>query len=105
VSDISRRLFLKRGTLTVAAAGFLAAVPGMPALASAIETDAPAAGSATGEAASVGGAESGSAEELAQPLIAHVKDLSTGEITVYMGENEYTYRDPQMAARLLHATR
>ena len=34
------------------------------------------------------------------PLVAHVKDLSTGEIGVYMGTSEVTFRDPHLAAKL-----
>jgi hypothetical protein len=37
------------------------------------------------------------------PLVAHVKDLSTGEIGVYMGTSEVTFRDPQLAAKLYRA--
>jgi hypothetical protein len=37
------------------------------------------------------------------PLVAHVKDLSTGEIGVYMGISEVTFRDPQLAAKLYRA--
>ncbi len=37
------------------------------------------------------------------PLVAHVKDLSTGEIGVYMGTSEVTFRDPHLAARLYRA--
>jgi hypothetical protein len=58
-----------------------------------------------GEAAGLGSSEADPSEELTEPLIAHVRDLSTGEITVYMGENEYTYRDQQLASRLFRATR
>jgi len=103
-SDWTRRIFLKRGSLTVAAAGVMASVPGMPSLFAEGESDGSGAVAAS-EAGSAGAAEAGSTEELGQPLIAHVKDLSTGEISIYMGQNEYTYRDPQMAAKLLQATR
>jgi hypothetical protein len=37
------------------------------------------------------------------PLVAHVKDLSTGEIGVYMGTSEVTFRDPHLAAKLYRA--
>ena len=33
------------------------------------------------------------------PLVAHVKNLSTGEIGVYMGTSEVTFRDPHLAAK------
>ena len=38
------------------------------------------------------------------PLVAHVKDLSTGEIGVYMGTSEVIVRDPQLAAMLYRTT-
>ena len=34
------------------------------------------------------------------PLVAHVKDLRTGEIGVYLGTSEVTFRDPHLAAKL-----
>jgi hypothetical protein len=37
------------------------------------------------------------------PLVAHVKDLSTGEIGVYLGTSEVTFRDPHLAAKLYRA--
>ncbi|MDQ6782929.1 MAG: hypothetical protein M3063_05695 [Actinomycetota bacterium] len=98
MSDISRRLFLKRGSFTVAAAGAVVAIPGAAGLLSEAEAEGPAV---TKNA----GAVSSSTTSLAQPLIAHVKDLSTGEISLFMGEHEFTYRDPQMAARLFQAAR
>jgi hypothetical protein len=98
MNELSRRLFLKRGSLGVVAAGIATSVPGM-SLISSLGSDSGDAG----EAASVSSAEVDSAN-VAGPLVAHVTDLSTGQISVFLGENEYSYRDPQMAARLLRAT-
>jgi hypothetical protein len=42
--------------------------------------------------------------ELSEPLVAHVRDLATGEIDVFAGERQITYRDPHLAARLFKAT-
>jgi hypothetical protein len=42
---------------------------------------------------------------MTEPLIAHVKDLQTGEISLYMGEREFTYLDPTLAARLVRAAK
>jgi hypothetical protein len=105
MTELSRRLFLKRGSLTVAAAGFLSAVPGMPSLLAGLESDSGEASGAGASAAEVGAGGAGEAGSVDGTLIAHVKDLSTGEISVYLGENEYTYRDPDMAAKLLRVTR
>lgn len=41
---------------------------------------------------------------LETPLVAHVKDLATGEIGVYFGTNEVTFTDRGLAARLFHVT-
>ena len=41
----------------------------------------------------------------AQPLLAHVKDLSTGEISLFQGEREVVIRDPALARRLFSAAR
>jgi hypothetical protein len=99
MNELSRRLFLKRGSLGVVAAGIASSVPGA-SLISSLGSE----GGDAGEAASLSSAEVGSANE-AGPLVAHVTDVSTGEISIFLGENEYSYRDPQMAARLLRATR
>lgn len=37
------------------------------------------------------------------PVVAHVRDLSTGEIALMVGEREFIYRDPELVARLLNA--
>ena len=94
MSDLSRRVFLKRGSLAVAATGAVAAVPGLPMLLSATEGDAPAASNAAGSAA-------GETTGLTDTLVAHVKDLQTGEISLFLGEREVTYVDANLA-RFLH---
>jgi hypothetical protein len=35
----------------------------------------------------------------------HVRDVRSGEIDVYAGENQVKLRDPALAARLTHAVR
>jgi hypothetical protein len=84
--------------MAVAAAGVLSSVPGLSGLLGAAETEAPAAD------ASVAGADAGAAE-LTEPLVAHVRDLSTGEISVFNGTREVIVRDPQLANRLMRAAR
>jgi hypothetical protein len=37
--------------------------------------------------------------------VAHVRDLSTGEIGIFNGTREVVFKDPQLAARLFHAAR
>jgi hypothetical protein len=94
MSGLSRRMFLKQGSLAVAAVGAVSAVPGLPLLVSSLEADAPAAGSAMGETSA-----------LTETLVAHIKDVQTGEISLYLGEREITYQDPRLAALIHQATR
>ncbi len=95
---VSRRTFLGRGSLAVAAAGVLSTVPGLSGLLGAAETEAPAAD------ASVVGADAGAAN-LSEPLVAHVRDLSTGEISLFNGTQEVIVRNPQLANQLARAAR
>jgi hypothetical protein len=97
--DLSRRSFLTRGSLGVAAVGLVSAVPGLPGLLTQVSSDAPAVDDA---AADVTGAD---AAALSEPLVVHVKDLQSGEMSLYLGEREIAYRDPQLASRILRATR
>jgi hypothetical protein len=90
---INRRLFLMRSSMAVAAAGVATAIA--PAL-TAAETEAPAADAAV---------DSGAAETMSEPLVAHVRDLASGEIGIYSGTREVTFHDPGLASRLFNATR
>jgi hypothetical protein len=42
-----------------------------------------------------------SAAAVAEPLVAQIRDFSTGEITVMSGLREVVIRDPQIVMRLL----
>jgi hypothetical protein len=42
---------------------------------------------------------------LSEPVLAHVRDLASGEISLFVGEREITIKDPQLVARLFHASR
>jgi hypothetical protein len=95
MEPINRRLFLMRGSMAVAAAGVATAIPLTPAL-TAAETEAPAADAAV---------ESGAAGTMSEPLVAHVRDLASGEIGIYSGTREVTFHDPGLASRLFNATR
>jgi hypothetical protein len=74
------------------------------------------AGAAGLGAAALGvtGAASASAEERgrvtepsgpvpAEPLVAYVRDIERGEVTVVSGTRETTYRDPALVKRLVKA--
>lgn len=94
MSGLSRRGFITRSSLTVAAAGLVSSLPAVPSAVTAAESEAPEAGSAISEA-----------DALAAPLVAHVTDLQAGEISLYSGEREVVLRDPALVARLFHAAK
>ena len=98
MAGVSRRSFLGKGSMAVAAAGVLSSVPGLSSLINAGEAEAPA-----GESA-VAGADAG-AVNLSEPLVAHVRDISTGEISLFNGTREVIVRDPQLAGQLARAAR
>jgi hypothetical protein len=93
-SGLSRRLFLTKSSLTVVAAGVVSAMPALPSAITAAETEAPAAEEEVGEG-----------ESLAAPLVAHVKNLQTGEVSLYSGEREISILDRGLAARLFNAVK
>jgi hypothetical protein len=95
---ISRRTFVHRGTLTAAAVGVVTSVPGW----SGLLTSGVAAAPAAEEDASQVDEDFGT---VAPPLLAHVRDLSTGEISVFQGEREVIIRDAALASRLFSAAR
>jgi hypothetical protein len=101
VSEVSRRTFLKSGSAAMGAVGAISAIPGLPALAGALETQGPADGGAADVAATdIDTTVTGTQTE---PLVAHVRDLATGEIGFFSGTREITVLDPQLAARLIRA--
>jgi len=97
---LSRRMFLKRGSMAVAVAGVATSMP----LLSEVTQAAPAP-----EAASVGSqaaaSEGGEGAQLTQDLVAHVRDLSSGEINLYIGERQIVVNDPGLARALFQASR
>lgn len=93
-SALSRRLFLTRSSLTVVAAGVASAMPSIPLVVNAAEADGPEAESAVSDG-----------DALSGPLVAHVKDLQTGEVSIYSGEREFSIVDRGLAAKLFNAAR
>jgi len=82
----------------VVGAGVVGGLPGLSGLLSSASADAPAL---TGAAA---GAES-VAPLLDAPLVAHVTDATAGDVSIYVGEREVTFRDPTLVQHLLRAAR
>jgi hypothetical protein len=95
MKEFERRVFLTRGSIAVAAAGVMTAVPGFASGLVAAEEEAPEAAAAF----------EGEAAVMTEPLVAHVRDLATGEIGLFSGTEEIVFHDPSLAARLFHATR
>jgi hypothetical protein len=94
--SLSRRSFLHRGAFTAAAVAVAGSVPGLSGLVASTAPDAPAVDAGASEAADEGGA-------LTEPLVAQVKDLTTGEISLFQGEREVVVRSPALARSLLSA--
>ena len=97
MSGLTRRKFLEKASLGAAAAGGIAgglatglvALPRLAGLAGRThETPVTTLGDTQSDA-----------------VVAHVRDLATGEVSVMVGTNEVVYRDPELVARLLGATR
>ena len=100
MSEVTRRSFLKGSSAAIVTAGAISAVPGFPAIVGALETQGPAdAGAAAAAVTDTDGAA------MSAPLVAHVRDLATGEIGLFSGAREITVLDPQLAARLIRAAR
>jgi hypothetical protein len=98
MENVSRRGLLRNGSLAVVGAGLVAAVP------AGFAAKAPAASAAERSSATAPEAVVlPDGASLDGPLVAHVKDLSTGEIGVYLGTTEVTLRDRNLAAKLYRA--
>jgi hypothetical protein len=65
-----------------------------------VETQGPAdVGAADAAIVDTGASSTG----LSAPLVAHIRDLATGEIGLFSGTREVILHDPQLAARLARA--
>jgi hypothetical protein len=95
MENVSRRGLLRNGSLAVVGVGLVGAVPEFSAGLAPKAPDASAADHSPATASE--------SAALDGPLVAHVKNLSTGEIGVYMGTSEVTFRDPHLAAKLYRA--
>jgi hypothetical protein len=96
VSGLSRRTFLTRGSLAVAVGSVATAIPGIGSILESAPADAPEINGALTEA------EAGAADS-SGPLVAHVTDVNSGEISIYQGESQVVYKDPALVARMFRA--
>ena len=79
-----------RSSMAAAAAGVVAAVPlGVGALG----------------ARAAGAGEPDQPVDMPEPVVAHVRNAATGEISLYVGDREVTVRDRRLASQLVRATR
>ena len=88
--NVSRRAFLSRGSLGVALAGAAAIVPGLGAV---LKLPAPPL------------AAPAALPGIADPLVAHVRDVASGEVSLMVGTDHVVLRDANLVARLYGAAR
>jgi hypothetical protein len=91
----SRRTFLKSSSLAVGLAGVASAAPVLAGVGNEV----------AGAGATASGSELPEATSLAEPVIAHLSDLTSGEVNVYVGTRQVTINDPHLASLLFHASR
>lgn len=93
---LSRRRFMGRGSLGVAAAGVIGSVPGLGSwLASTAPETSAAAGDTNAAASDASGAE--------QAIVAQVHDVSTGDISLHINGATFPLRDPELARTIARA--
>ena len=91
MAKLTRRAFLTQTTAGAATIGVLTTVPGIAAISDAPEAPAPETELSTAE--------------LTGPVMVHVRDLATGEVSLLSGTREIIYRDAALVARLVRAAR
>jgi hypothetical protein len=88
VTKLTRRSFLQQTSVAAAAIGLLPAVPTLAAIPHSREAAAPE-----------------SSTTFTAPIVAHVSNVATGEVTLFVGAREVVFRDPPLVARLIRAIR
>jgi len=96
--SLSRRNFLRRGTFTAAAVAVAGSVPGLSGVVAGTTANAPTVEAGVNDVEDDAGV-------LSEPLVAQVKDVTTGEISLFQGEREVVVRIPALARSLLSAAR
>jgi hypothetical protein len=98
VNRLSRRSFLTRGSLFLVLGSVATAAPGLSSILETAQVDTPELEGAASEGELAGA-------DLSGPLVAHLTNLRSGEISFYEGERQIVYKDPGLAARLYRASR
>ena len=87
MNPLSRRTFIARGSLAAVLAGAAAVVPSLGTVLKMPATPMAA----------------GAQPPMTEPLIAHVRDVNSGEIALLFGNKKVVHHDPELAARLYAA--
>ena len=103
MDNLSRRSFLKKGSTAVGAAGVAAVAPGLRGVVWGNAADRRIQHEHPHEAEHEHQLAGEAAHE--EPLVAHVRNLNTGEIDLFVGQRRVTVRDRATASRLDRATR
>lgn len=100
MAELNRRAFLARSSLLAAAAGAAAVAPGVlvAVAAEAPEVDASVTDTAVADA-------SAGAATASEPIVAYVRDASSGEVGLFNGAREVVVQDPGLARSILRAAR
>lgn len=96
---LDRRSFLVRSGAAAAVLGLAASVPGGTAIIGDVEAGGPALDA---DAAS---ATDAAVPTMTDPVVAHVTDAASGEISIYSGTREIVLRSPGLAAQLVRAAK
>ena len=99
----ARRPEPSRRSVLSGAAGLAGA--GLAATAIAGTLAAPAVAASVGAAPRAHPGQAARVPSPAGPVIVHVRDLASGEMDVFAGESKTRFRDPGLAARLVHSVR
>jgi hypothetical protein len=87
--NVSRRSFISRSSLALLVAGAASVLPGLSAV---FKSTAPAATAA-------------SVPMTGEPLVAHVRNVTSGEIALMVGTQKVVVRDVNLASSLYQAAR
>jgi hypothetical protein len=109
MDKVTRRKFLQGASVGAAAVGVLAVGPGLMANRSSDHGgEMKSASRATAAPGAVGAArqttDARATTGANEPVMAYVRDAAKGEVVIFAGTREITRNDPDLAARLLHAT-
>jgi hypothetical protein len=88
MTKLTRRSFLMQTSASAATLSLLPVIPALAAVAHSPEALVP-----------------GSPAAFTGPLVAHVSDVTTGEITLLVGSREVVFRDRHLVGRLIKAAR